>query len=52
MQGPWSRYKALSMQCNELPCFFDQPGRDENSTYIDLEPYNEVLFCCHAIDSF
>ena len=32
MQGPWSQYRALTMHCEELPCFFDQPGRDQNST--------------------
>ena len=45
MQGPWSQYKALSMHCDELPCFFDEPGRDENSTDFIYGQYNEVRAC-------
>ena len=36
------------MHCEELPCFFDRPGRDENSTDVTFDQYNEVPSCCHA----
>jgi hypothetical protein len=40
MQGPWSQYKALSMHCEALPCLFDQPGRDVNSTDLVFDQYS------------
>ena len=40
MQGPWSQYKALSLHCEALPCLFDQPGRDANSTDLVFDQYS------------
>ena len=43
MQGPWSQYRALSMHCEELPCFFDRPGRDDNSTDLVFSRYSDEV---------